>query len=67
MKSLVLWHVRLATLCSNAVLYESHSYQFYIQVQSLSAKYDERCKKVGDVASKLTMDEATFREIQVYL
>uniref|UniRef100_A0A804PDS2 Calcium-binding EF hand family protein n=1 Tax=Zea mays TaxID=4577 RepID=A0A804PDS2_MAIZE len=34
------------------------------EVQSLSAKYDERCKKVGDVASKLTMDEATFREIQ---
>ncbi|KAM3298411.1 hypothetical protein ACQJBY_040064 [Aegilops geniculata] len=37
------------------------------EVQSLSAKYDERCKKVGDVASKLSMDEATFREIQVYL
>uniref|UniRef100_A0A453TBZ3 Calcium-binding protein n=1 Tax=Aegilops tauschii subsp. strangulata TaxID=200361 RepID=A0A453TBZ3_AEGTS len=34
------------------------------EVQSLSAKYDERCKKVGDVASKLSMDEATFREIQ---
>ncbi|KAG2608653.1 hypothetical protein PVAP13_4NG338600 [Panicum virgatum] len=34
------------------------------EVQSLAAKYDERCKKVGDVASKLTMDEATFREIQ---
>jgi len=32
-----------------------------------SAKYDERCKKVGDVASKLKIDEATFREIQVYL
>jgi len=34
------------------------------EVQSLAAKYDERCKKVGDVASKLTMDEASFREIQ---
>ncbi|KAL5223561.1 hypothetical protein ABZP36_010200 [Zizania latifolia] len=34
------------------------------EVQSLAAKYDERCKKVGDVASKLSMDEATFREIQ---
>nr|CAB3471517.1 unnamed protein product [Digitaria exilis] len=34
------------------------------EVQYLAAKYDERCKKVGDVASKLTMDEATFREIQ---
>ncbi|KAK3134626.1 hypothetical protein QOZ80_6AG0551480 [Eleusine coracana subsp. coracana] len=34
------------------------------EVQSLAVKYDERCKKVGDVASKLSMDEATFREIQ---
>ncbi|KAG8074541.1 hypothetical protein GUJ93_ZPchr0006g40618 [Zizania palustris] len=34
------------------------------EVQSLTVKYDERCKKVGDVASKLSMDEATFREIQ---
>ncbi|KQK16641.1 epidermal growth factor receptor substrate 15-like 1 [Brachypodium distachyon] len=34
------------------------------EVQSLAAKYEERCKKVGDVASKLSMDEATFREIQ---
>ncbi|KAK1613428.1 hypothetical protein QYE76_037101 [Lolium multiflorum] len=34
------------------------------EVESLTAKYDERCKKVGDVASKLSMDEATFREIQ---
>uniref|UniRef100_A0ACD6AG83 Uncharacterized protein n=1 Tax=Avena sativa TaxID=4498 RepID=A0ACD6AG83_AVESA len=34
------------------------------EVQSLAAKYDERCKKVGDVASKLSLDEATFREIQ---
>jgi epidermal growth factor receptor substrate 15 len=37
------------------------------EVESLTAKYDERCKKVGDVASKLSMDEATFREIQVHL
>jgi len=54
-------------LCSSDILHKSHGYQYYIQVQSLAAKYDERCKKVGDVASKLTMDEATFREIQVYL
>lgn len=45
----------------------SHSLcEFHVQVQSLAAKYDERCKKVGDVASKLSMDEATFREIQVH-
>jgi hypothetical protein len=49
------------------VVYINLTFLDCIQVESLTAKYDERCKKVGDVASKLSMDEATFREIQVHL
>lgn len=28
-------------------------------------KYEEKYKQAGDVASKLTIEEATFRDIQV--
>ncbi|KZV41749.1 epidermal growth factor receptor substrate 15-like 1 [Dorcoceras hygrometricum] len=31
---------------------------------SLARKYEEKYKQVGDVASKLTIEEATFRDIQ---
>ncbi|XP_015893014.2 actin cytoskeleton-regulatory complex protein PAN1 [Ziziphus jujuba] len=34
------------------------------EVESLSRKYEEKYKQGGDVASKLTIEEATFRDIQ---
>ncbi|KAF3341314.1 calcium-binding protein [Carex littledalei] len=34
------------------------------EVVSLSKKYEDKCKQLGDVASRLTLEEATFREIQ---
>ncbi|XP_008813330.2 epidermal growth factor receptor substrate 15-like [Phoenix dactylifera] len=34
------------------------------EFESLTKKYEEKCKQVGDVASKLTIEEATFRDIQ---
>lgn len=34
------------------------------EVESLARKYEDRYKQSGDVASKLTLDEATFRDIQ---
>ncbi|KAI7727889.1 hypothetical protein M8C21_010178 [Ambrosia artemisiifolia] len=34
------------------------------EVESLSKKYEEKYKQAGDVASKLTIEEATFRDIQ---
>jgi hypothetical protein len=35
------------------------------QVETLGKKYEEKYKQSGDVASKLTIEEATFRDIQV--
>lgn len=37
-----------------------------LQVESLAKKYEEKYKQVAEVASKLTMEEATFRDIQVF-
>ncbi|KAK1318945.1 hypothetical protein QJS10_CPB04g01361 [Acorus calamus] len=34
------------------------------EVESLGKKYEEKYKQSGDVASKLTVEEATFRDIQ---
>ncbi|GFQ06754.1 uncharacterized calcium-binding protein c800.10c [Phtheirospermum japonicum] len=34
------------------------------EAESLANKYEEKYKQVGDVASKLTIEEATFRDIQ---
>ena len=34
------------------------------ELESLSKKYEEKCKKSGNVGSKLTIEEATFRDIQ---
>ncbi|XP_010270492.1 PREDICTED: epidermal growth factor receptor substrate 15-like [Nelumbo nucifera] len=34
------------------------------EVESLAKKYEEKYKQVGDVASKLTIEQATFRDIQ---
>ncbi|KAG7975649.1 hypothetical protein I3843_06G109800 [Carya illinoinensis] len=34
------------------------------EVESLAKKYEEKYKQVGDVASKLTIEEATFRDLQ---
>ena len=36
-----------------------------LQVESLAKKYEEKYKQSGDVASKLTIEEATFRDLQV--
>lgn len=35
------------------------------QAESLAKKYEEKYKLVADVASKLTIEEASFRDIQV--
>jgi len=32
----------------------------------LARKYEDKYKQVGGVASKLTLEEATFRDIQVF-
>uniref|UniRef100_A0A1D1XL63 Putative calcium-binding protein C800.10c n=1 Tax=Anthurium amnicola TaxID=1678845 RepID=A0A1D1XL63_9ARAE len=34
------------------------------EVELLAKKYEEKYKQVGDVASKLTVEEATFRDVQ---
>ncbi|XP_068646855.1 uncharacterized protein [Aristolochia californica] len=34
------------------------------EAETLAKKYEEKYKQVGDVASKLTIEEATFRDIQ---
>ncbi|KMT01560.1 hypothetical protein BVRB_9g215600 isoform B [Beta vulgaris subsp. vulgaris] len=34
------------------------------EVESLGKKYEEKYRQTGDVASKLTIEEATFRDIQ---
>ncbi|KAI4367013.1 hypothetical protein MLD38_022800 [Melastoma candidum] len=34
------------------------------EVETLSTRYEEKCRQVGDVASKLTIEEATFRDVQ---
>ncbi|CAK9137036.1 unnamed protein product [Ilex paraguariensis] len=34
------------------------------EVETLAKKYEEKYKQAGDVASKLTIEEATFRDIQ---
>lgn len=41
--------------------------QVIFQAESLAKKYEEKYKQIGDVASKLPLEEATFRDIQVYL
>ncbi|KAJ0969075.1 hypothetical protein J5N97_021952 [Dioscorea zingiberensis] len=35
------------------------------EVESLGKKYEEKYKQVGDVASKMTVEEARYRDIQV--
>ncbi|KAK6922497.1 EH domain [Dillenia turbinata] len=35
-----------------------------LQVDALAKKYEEKYKQAGDVASRLTIEEATFRDIQ---
>ncbi|KAG0457527.1 hypothetical protein HPP92_022684 [Vanilla planifolia] len=35
------------------------------KVEQLARKYEDKYKQMGDVASKLTLDQATFRDIQV--
>lgn len=34
------------------------------EVDILAKKYEDKCKQVGDLSSKLTTEEATFRDIQ---
>ncbi|OIW16468.1 hypothetical protein TanjilG_19184 [Lupinus angustifolius] len=34
------------------------------EVEILTKKYEDKCKQVGDVSSRLTTEEATFRDIQ---
>lgn len=43
------------------------TYQFTIlfQAELLGKKYEEKYKQVAEIASKLTIEEAAFREIQV--
>ncbi|KAM1345452.1 hypothetical protein ACFX15_034192 [Malus domestica] len=34
------------------------------EAESLAKKYEEKYKQAGDVAAKLTIEEATFRDLQ---
>ncbi|XP_042414203.1 intersectin-1-like isoform X1 [Zingiber officinale] len=34
------------------------------EAESLTKRYEQKCKQLGDVASKLTIEEATFHDIQ---
>ena len=36
-----------------------------MQAEILAKKYEEKYKQVAEIASKLTIEEAKFREIQV--
>lgn len=38
-----------------------------LQSESLAKKYEEKYKQVAEIASKLTIEEATFREVQVFI
>lgn len=38
----------------------------FTQVEVLAKKYEEKYRQTGNVASKLTIEEATFHDIQVY-
>ena len=33
----------------------------------MAKKYEEKYRQAGDVASRLTIEEATFRDIQVFV
>ncbi|RRT52505.1 hypothetical protein B296_00043495 [Ensete ventricosum] len=39
---------------------------YFIQVELLAKKYEEKYKQVGEIASKLAIEEAKYRDIQVY-
>lgn len=36
-----------------------------LQAELLAKKYEEKYKQVAEIASKLTIEEAMFREVQV--
>lgn len=36
-----------------------------LQAESLAKKYEEKYKQVAEIASKLTVEEAKFRDLQV--
>jgi len=36
-----------------------------LQAESLGKKYEEKYKQVAEIASKLTVEEAKFRDVQV--
>lgn len=38
-----------------------------MQAELLAKKYEEKYKQVAEIASKLTIEEATFREVQVFI
>ena len=44
--------------------FTSH-YGFILQAESLGKKYEEKYKQVAEIASKLTIEEAKYRDVQV--
>ncbi|KAL5979138.1 hypothetical protein ACLOJK_019035 [Asimina triloba] len=61
MQELVLYKSR----CDNRLNeVTERSYTDKREVESLAKKYEEKYRQTGDVASKLTIEEATFRDIQ---
>lgn len=36
-----------------------------LQAESLAKKYEEKYKQVAEIASKLTIEEAKYRDVQV--
>lgn len=61
MQELVLYKSRCDTRLNEVIERASADKR---ELELLSKKYEEKCKQKGDVASKLTIEEATFRDIQ---
>lgn len=54
----------LLSVVGNRISFYLHSH-FGFQAESLIKKYEEKHKQVAEIASKLTIEEARFRDIQV--
>ena len=53
------------TTKSDCVSPRMMAYIINFQAELLAKKYEEKYKQVGGIASRLTVEEATFRDIQV--
>lgn len=60
---------RGANSCLSFCLFSPANLMWLIlcQVESLAKKYEEKYKQVAELASKLAVEEAAYRDVQVYL